>query len=153
MKKLNLLIALFVSSLIYSQEITMQGKRFYVNGQQLSTREVKEKMTSNGEALRLFKKGKSKSSTGAMFIGLGIAFTTADLVKGLVSDEKYPGAATYIGAGFLTISVPILIGKNKRIKQGIEMYNNGLKNTSNNDADFQLNMISDQNGCGIQLRF
>lgn len=152
MKKLIVLLTLFACSYISAQEITMQGKRYFVNGQQLSTREVKEKLSSNAEALRLFKKGKSKSSTGGMFIGLGIAFTAADLVKGLVSDEKYPGPATYIGAGFLTISVPILIGKNKRMKEGIDMYNNGLKNAGDVE-EVELNMISNQNGCGIQLRF
>lgn len=151
MKKIIVLLALFTCSLISAQEITMQGKRFYMNGQQLSTREVKEKMASNTEALKLFKKGKNKAATGGLFVGLGIAFVSADLVKGLVSDEKYPGPATYIGAGFLTISVPILIGKNKRIKEGIEQYNNGLKNSGEND--YQFNMISDANGCGIQLRF
>ena len=152
MKKLIVLLTLFACSFINAQEITMQGKRYFVNGTQLSSREVKEKLASNAEALRLFKKGKSKAATGGLFIGLGVAFCTADLVKGLVSDEKYPGPATYIGAGFLTISVPILIGKNRRMREGIEMYNNGLKN-SGDAEDVEFNVISNQNGYGIQLRF
>lgn len=152
MKKILVLLAFLACSILSAQEITMQGKRFYMNGQQLSTHEVKEKMASNAEALKLFKRGKNKAATGGLFVGLGVAFLSADLVKGLVSNEDYPGPVTYIGAGFLTISVPILIGKNKRIKEGIDLYNNGLKNTGDTD-DYQLNMISDHNGCGIQLRF
>jgi hypothetical protein len=144
MKKLVLLLALLLSSLVYSQEITMQGHKYFVDGQQISTREVKEKLA--------FKRGKSKASTGGLFIGLGVAFMTADLVKGLVSDEEYPTAATYIGAGFLAISVPILIGKNKRMKEGIDRYNSGLKSSGDFD-DLELHVVTNQNGYGIQLRF
>ena len=152
MKKLIVLLAILLSSFAYSQEITMQGHKYFVNGQQLSSREVKEKLASNAQALELFKSGKNKASLGGMFLGLGVAFCTADLVKGLVSDEDYPGPATYIGAGLLVVSVPILIGKNKKMAQGIEMYNAGLKN-SGDFEDLELNMIANQNGYGIQLRF
>jgi hypothetical protein len=152
MKKLITLFAILISTFIYSQEITMQGHKYFVNGQQISSREVKEKLASNPEALKLFKCGKNQASTGGLFIGLGVAFTVADLVKGLVSDEKYPGAATYIGVSSLVVSVPILIGKNKKMRQGIELYNNGLKNTGDNE-DIELNIISNQNGYGLQFRF
>jgi hypothetical protein len=152
MKKLIVLLVIIISSVSYSQEITMQGHKYFVNGQQISSREVKQKLESNPEALKLFKCGKSKASTGGLFIGLGVAFTVADLVKGLVSDEKYPGVATYIGVSSLVVSVPILIGKNKKMRQGIESYNNGLKNTGDNE-DVELNIISNQNGYGIQFRF
>jgi len=152
MKKLIVLLAILLSSFAYSQEITMQGHKYFVNGQQLSSREVKEKLASNAQALELFKSGKNKASLGGMFLGLGVAFCTADLVKGLVSDEDYPGPATYIGAGLLVVSVPILIGKNKKMTQGIEMYNAGLKN-SGDFEDLELNLIANQNGYGIQLRF
>lgn len=152
MKKLVLLLALFVSTLVNSQEITMQGHKYFVDGQQISTREVKEKLASNPEALQLFKKGKSKASTGGLFVGLGIAFMSADGIKALVSEEDYPGPATYIGAGFLAVSVPILIGKNKKMKEGIDRYNNGLKSSGDFD-DLELHVVSNQNGYGIQLRF
>jgi hypothetical protein len=152
MKKLIVLLTFLISPFIYSQEITMQGHKYFVNGQQISSREVKEKIASNPEALQLFKSGKSKASTGGLFVGLGVAFTVADLVKGLVSDEKYPGAATYIGLSSLVISVPILIGKNKKMRQGIERYNSGLKNTGDNE-DVEFNIISNQNGYGVQFRF
>lgn len=152
MKKLIVLLAILLSSFAFSQEITMQGHKYFMNGQQLSSREVKEKLASNAQALELFKSGKNKASLGGLFLGLGVAFCTADLVKGLVSDEDYPGPATYIGGGLLVVSVPILIGKNKKMRQGIETYNAGLKNSG--DADnLELNLITNQNGYGIQLRF
>lgn len=152
MKKILVLLVILFSSMAFSQEIMIQKGKYFVDGQQISSREVKEKLMANQQALETFKKGKSKESTGGLFLGLGVAFTVADLVKGLVSDEKYPGPATYIGAGFLAVSVPILIGKNKKMREGIEIYNNGLKN-SGDAEDVELNLISNQNGYGIQIRF
>lgn len=152
MKKGIVLLVILFSSFAFSQEITMQGNKYFVNGEQISSRDVKAKIASNEEALKLFKSGKNKASLGGLFLGLGVAFCTADLVKGLVSDEDYPGAPTYIGAGLLVVSVPILIGKNKKMRQGIETYNAGLKNSGDAD-DLELNLITNQNGYGIQLRF
>ena len=152
MKKLIVLLALLFSTYSFSQEITIQKGRYYINGQQISSRETKEKLASNPKALSLFKKGKSKEANGGFLLGFGIAFTVADAVKGLVSDEKYPGPATMIGIGAIALSIPIIVGKNKKMREGIEMYNSGLKNTGYND-DLELNVISNQNGYGIQLRF
>lgn len=152
MKKLFFLIVILFSTVSFSQDIEIKGGRYFVDGQQISSRETREKLATNPEALALFKKGKSKESTGTLLLGLGIAFTVGDLVKGLVSDEDYPGAGTYIGAGLIAVSIPILSGKNKKMRQGIELYNEGLKKTGFND-NFQFNAISNQKGFGIQIKF
>jgi hypothetical protein len=153
MKKLIIIFILFLTTFSYSQEISIQNHKYYINGQQISTRDVREKLGFNPEASKLFKQGISKSSTGGLFLGLGIAICTGDLVKGLVSDEKYPGVATWVGIGSMALSVPILIGTGAKKRKAIEIYNNGLKNTGENETDYQLNIISNQNGYGIQLRF
>ena len=133
MKNLLFLIAILFSTFSFSQEIEIKGGRYFVGGQQISSRETREKLAANPEALALFKKGKSKESTGTLLLGLGIAFTVGDLVKGLVS-------------------IPILSGKNKKMRQGIELYNEGLKKTGFND-NFEFNAISNQRGFGIQIKF
>ena len=141
-----------MSTFSFSQEIEIKGGRYFVNGLQISSRETREKLASNPAAMASFKKGKSKESTGTLLLGLGIAFTVGDLVKGLVSNEVYPGAGTYIGAGLIAVSIPVLSGKNKKMRHGIELYNEGLKNTGFNDT-LEFNIVSNQNGYGIQLRF
>lgn len=152
MKKLILIIAVLFSITSFSQEIKMERGKFFVDGQQISTRDTKKMLEANPQALALFKKGKSKESTGGLLIGVGVALTVVDLVKGLVSDLKYPSAATYIGIGALAVSIPVMIGKNKKMHDGIDMYNAGLKSTGNN-SDLELNLISNQNGYGVQIRF
>jgi len=153
MKKLLLTLVLLISIASFAQEITLERGKYYVNGSQISTRETKKLLETNYKALRRFESGLSKESTGGFLIGLGGALVITDLVVGLVSDVHYPTAATYIGAGALVIAIPVLSGKNKKIKEGIDLYNSGLKNVGSIDADFEVNFIGNQRGYGIQIRF
>jgi hypothetical protein len=153
MKKLLLTLVLLFSIASFAQEITLERGKYYVNGSQISTRETKKLLETNYKALRRFESGLSKESTGGFLIGLGGALVITDLVVGLVSDVNYPTAATYIGAGALVIAIPVLSGKNKKIKEGIDLYNSGLKNVGSIDADFEVNFIGNQRGYGIQIRF
>lgn len=153
MKKLLLAVLFLVSITSFSQEITMVKGRYYVNGSQISTRETKQLLVTNYKALSRFKSGLSKESIGGLLIGFGGALVITDLVVGLVSDVSYPTAATYIGAGALIASIPILSGKNKKIKEGIDLYNSGLKAVGENESDFEVNFIANQKGYGIQIRF
>ena len=153
MKKLLLAFVLLLSITSFAQEITMEHGKYYVNGSQISTRDTKKLLETNLQASNLFKSGLSKESTGGFLIGFGGALVITDLVVGLVSDVKYPSVATYIGVGALLVSIPVLSGKNKKMKDGIDIYNNGLKNTGANDSNFEVNILSNTRGYGIQIRF
>lgn len=154
MKHLIFIITILFSLTAFSQEIVRERGRFYVNGSQISTRETKQLLVKNPEALALFKKGKAKESTGGLLIAVGGALIIGDLVKGLVSDVKYPTAMTYVGGAALVISIPVLIGKNKKVDEGIDAYNKGLKKTLGyKENDYQLNVVANANGAGLQLKF
>lgn len=153
MKKILLTFILLFSIASFSQEISIEKGKYYVNGSQISTRETKKLLETNYKAWRRFKSGLNKESNGALLVGFGGALVITDLVVGLVSDVHYPSAATYIGAGSLLASIPILSGKNKKIKEGIDLYNEGLKNVGSTDSNFEINFIANQRGYGIQIRF
>ncbi|MES2748022.1 MAG: hypothetical protein V4648_06570 [Bacteroidota bacterium] len=161
MKKIVLLLILLVSVASFSQspsliqqtnEIERQRGRFFVNGKQISTREVKQLLQSNAQAYSLFKKSKRKESIGGLLLGLGGVIVTVDLAIGLFSDVEYPSFATYVGAGAILTSIPILSGKNKRMDEGLDIYNKGLKNVGQ-ETDVELNVIANQYGYGLQFRF
>ncbi len=153
MKKLLLLCILFFSTASFSQEIKFEKGKFFKDGVQISTYETKQLLESNYKALSRFKKGKSKESTGFLLTGMGAAMITVDLVKGLVSDVQYPSALTYVGVGFVAVSIPILSGRTKKIKEGINFYNEGLKTTGTLNTDLQVSFISNQNGYGFRINF
>ena len=153
MKKILLTLLLLFSVTLFSQEITLERGKYYVNGNQISTRETKKLLESNYKALHRFKSGLSKESTGGFLIGFGGALIITDLVIGLVSDVQYPRAATFIGVSSVLISIPILIGKNKKIKEGIAIYNSDLKNIGNTYSNLEVNFIGNIRGYGIQIQF
>lgn len=153
MKKYITSLLLLSCMTIFSQELKLEKGKFYKDGVQISSRDTRELLKTNVEASSLFRKAKSKESNGGFVFGLGVAVTVADLVKGLVSDEKYPGVASYIGVGMIAVSIPILSGRTKKFQKAVEVYNTRLKSTGALETDFQVNIISNQNGQGIQLRF
>lgn len=163
MQKLIFLLTLLLSCSGFSQDLSLtsnQGQqivrqkgRYFVNGQQISTRETRQLLASDPEALVLFKSGKRKESLGGFLIGFGGALVVADVVVGLVSDVQYPTAATYVGVGALAISIPVLSGKNKKIDAGLERYNQSQKKLGYNETDYKLSVIANQNGYGFQMQF
>jgi len=153
MKNHIILLTILLSLSSFSQEINLIKGKYFVNGKQISSRETRQLLTSNLEALSLFKSAKRKESTGGLLIAIGGAAVTVDLVIGLVSDVKYPSVATYVGAGLILASIPVLSGKNKKIKEGIDLYNKDAKKIGVNESDLELNIIANQNGYGIQIQF
>ncbi|GIZ10515.1 hypothetical protein [Flavobacterium sp. UMI-01] len=153
MKKRIPLLFLLFSILSFSQEIVKVKGRYYSNNSQISHRHVRDLLTKNTEALSLFKKSQNKEALGGFFVGIGSALVTVDLAIGLFSDVKYPTPATYLGLASLLISVPILTGKNKKAQQAIDLYNEGLQHKGEDSTQPEINIIANQNGCGLQLRF
>lgn len=153
MKKLIIVFTLLVSIASFSQEIVKENGRYFVNGKQISTRETRQLLSSNLEALSLFKSGKRKESNGNLLLGFGAALVTVDLAVGLFSDAKYPSIATYVGVASLVACIPILSGKNKKMNDAIDLYNKEAKKLGYNNTNLELNIIANQNGYGLQFRF
>ena len=130
MRNLFILVSLFILTVASAQEITMKKGKFYKNEAQISTWETKQLMITNPEAYKYFKSAKNKEAWGGFLIGAGIALTVGDLVKGLVSDADYPTGFTYVGAGCLAASIPILSGRKKKMEKALEIYNKGLQPTT-----------------------
>lgn len=168
MKKTLVICLFFISLFGFSQKrpvmreipagqaIEVRGNKYFINGEQYGTFEVKKYLQdSNYQAYSSFKKGKSKGALGGFFLGLGSALIIGDVVKGISSDVTYPSFFTYSGAAFVAISIPILSGRKAKIENGIKMYNDGLKSTGSleNFNDYSLNIVSNSNGVGLKLTF
>jgi hypothetical protein len=155
MKKLIILITLFLTTVSFSQQITLDKGKFYYKGSQIDSRQARNLFATNVKAAALFQQAKSKEALGGFILGLGIGLTVGDLAIGLFSDKDYPSAMTYAGLGAIVISVPILSGRKKRYQEAVKIYNsehkeNALGATNNT---YELNAISNQNGFGLRLKF
>lgn len=154
MKPFFLIVAILGFSISFAQKLEYTNGKIYQNGEQLSSFETKKVMETDLKALHLFKKAKTKESLGGFLLGLGIGGTVADLAMGLTSDVKYPTAITYAGVGLMAVSIPILSGRKKMVQESVDIYNQGLKDEKKTLGDnFELNIVNNSNGFGIQINF
>lgn len=154
MKQFFLILAVFGFSISFAQKLEYTNGKIYQNGEQLSSFETKKVMETDLKALHLFKKAKTKESLGGFLLGLGIGGTVADLAMGLTSDVKYPTAITYVGVGLMAVSIPILSGRKKMVQESVDIYNQGLKDEKKTlGNNFELNIVNNSNGLGIQINF
>ena len=163
MKQLLFIITLLLGFTAFSQgltlkktttvELKLEKGKIYQNDIQVPSYQVKKILASNLHSLHLYKQAKSKEALGGMLFGLGATACVVDLAVGLFSDAKYPTVITYAGLGVVAISIPILSGRQKKVEEAVKSYNDGLKNTSSIDTNFDLNAVANQNGIGIQIKF
>ena len=163
MKKLFLALTLLLGFTVFSQgltlkkntsaELKLENGKIYQNDEQIPSYQVNKLLASNLHSLHLYKQAKSKETIGATLLGLGITLSVIDLAIGLFSDVKYPTALTYVGVSMVAVSIPVLSGKKKKVEEAVKSYNDGLKNTSSIETDFQLNALANQNGIGFQIKF
>ena len=155
MKQFLLIITLLGFSISFAQKLELNNNKIFQNGVQLSTFETKKIMESDLKAMHLFKKAKNKESLGGFILGLGIGATVADLVMGATtSNKKYPTVITYAGIGLMAVSIPILSGRKKLVQQSVDLYNSNLQEQNKTlGGNFELNMVNNSNGFGIQINF
>lgn len=154
MKQFFLIVAILGFSISFAQKLEYTNGKIYQDGEQLSSFETKTLMKTDLKALHLFKKAKTKESLGGFLLGLGIGGTVADLVKGLVSNEKYPTVISYAGVGLMAISIPILSGRKKMVQESVDIYNSGLQEQKKTLGDnFELNLVNNANGVGLRINF
>lgn len=153
MKKLLTLFAVLLSATAFSQEITIEKNHFLLEGKQISPKEVKTLLASNAEALALYKSYRTKGGVGGFLLGFGGGLILGDLIGGATADVKYPTALTYVGLASLVTSIPVLSGRTKKLNDALALYNEGLKKSATNDSKFELNIVANQNGYGLQFQF
>lgn len=139
------------------QTIELKDKKMFINNEQIPSYEIKKYLKDNDyKAYSLYNKAKNKSVFGGLLLGLGSVLIVSDAVKAMVTEGgTYPTAISYIGGGLVVASIPVLHGKNKKMTEAIDTYNNGLKTTSEleNNFDTSLNIVANQNGVGLRLSF
>ena len=154
MKKIITLFSLFLTTLLFSQQIEIRDNKFYVNDNLVYKHEITKTLASNLEALNLYKKSRTKEAVGGFLLGGGIGLIIGDVVKGLVSDVDYPSGFTYVGAGLIAVSIPILSGRKKMRNKSIELYNESVKESSPKlGYNFDLKIITNTNGIGLNVTF
>ena len=118
MKKLTILLSLFIITTTFSQKLEFVKGKIYLNAVKLSNSEIKNYLNTNYEAKDLYEKAVTKKAVGHVLLGLGTGLVLTDVI--LASTQyryEYPKATTFIGLGAIAISIPVLSGRNKLLKK------------------------------------
>lgn len=154
MKKIVILLGLLITNFIFSQQIEIRDNKFYIEDNLVYKHEITKTLAANPAALNLYKKSRTKESVGGLLLGGGIGLIVGDVVKGLVSDADYPSGFTYVGAGLIGVSIPILSGRTKMRDKSIEIYNESVKgNSPSLGYHFDMKVITNTNGIGLNITF
>lgn len=164
MKHWNLLLLLFIG-FTFAQRNTqpnpisdqapleLVGKKIFQNGERLSNYDVKNHLKNNHpNAYLKYKKYQTKSAVGGLLFAGGAVLIIGDLVKHASADEDYPGGFTYVGAGLMAVSIPILSGRKKYLEQSIKMAN-GNNQGKSKASSLEIQLVHNFRGTGIQIQF
>jgi hypothetical protein len=87
-----------------------------MNNTKLSNQEVKE-LLGTSPIFCYYMCRSNKGICWGFLLGFGTGFIITDLVTAASQDKVYPSALTYIGLTSALVSIPIIIGHTKKIKQ------------------------------------
>lgn len=130
--------------------IEIQKNRFFQNGQRLAMPQLLEITKPNDAAYAEMKKAQTNSVVGAVFGGVGgflIGFPLGTAIGG--GDPNWAMAG--IGAVVVAIGIPFSVSGTKHAKEGVSIYNEGLKSTSFMRPEIEFGLTN--NGLGLALRF
>ena len=108
---------------------TLGSNLLYQNNKRISMTKVLELMKNNNEAYKLMKSAKTNNIWGSVLGGVGgalIGFPIGIAIGGGKANWTLAG----IGAGILVAAIPLNSAYNKKTKQAINLYNEGITATS-----------------------
>lgn len=155
MKKIFLLFAIFLSTCLFSQELTYKsgGRIFNSEGQKMKPSEVKELLKNQPGMLEFYNDGRSKKTIGNILFYGSFALFAADYLTISGAEDTYPGTLTYVGIGSFILSFPIKMGYTKKIKTVVQDYNKELNNKDSGFTIESIEFVANQNGAGLKISF
>lgn len=175
MKTFMLILAIFLltSNIIaYSQEVDstisiVNKKKYYLNDQKLTGKELGAILSNNAASATAYKKANKNMliSSGLLLTGSTIILvaTVIDLSASIkesndlnngtyTGDYKGAGLGVYLGGlAFVVAAVPVTISGRKSLHKSINQYNSSLVQSKNRPLELELKVYG--NGLGLRMTF
>jgi len=132
-------------------EKTFGGYQFYQGEKRLKVRDLVNTMQSNTQAYQEIKSAQS-SYTLASIVGFAGGFMVGWPLGTALGGGDPNWTMAGIGTGLIVVSIPISNSFNKKAKQAVNTYNNGLQTSSFWDNK-ELHLSVSENGMGLTLKF
>lgn len=155
MNKFFFLLAFFLTTSLFSQELTYKsgGIIFNSEGQKIKPSEVRELLKTQPGMLEFYNNGRSKKTIGNILFYGGFALFATDFLTAAESEATYPRTMTYIGIGSFLLSFPVKMGYTKKIKTVVKDYNKELNSKDNGVSIESIQFVTNQNGVGLRINF
>ncbi len=127
------------------------GYKFMKSGERLTMHQLNQVMMDNEEAYLHYKKAKTNYGWGAALSFAGGFMVGWPLGTALAGGEPN-WALAGIGAGLITISIPLNQGFNKHARKAVGVYNKSAVSQSSLNRP-KLNFALNSAGIGIRLLF
>lgn len=167
MKKMLLLLVLFISQFVFSQNsLTMKsgGSVFDGNNQKIDPDTMRDFLKDSPDALKLYNAGRSKKTTGNILLWSGITMLVGKYISDVSGDKvevnqnsndvqfKSTTNTLYFVAGALiVVSIPIKIGFEKKIKKSVDLINQS--NSKETTLYLNSEIVANSNGIGFKITF
>lgn len=154
---ITVLIFLFLAATAsYGQDVfpesplTVEKKRVFLEGTELSYKQVSSILMQYQESMPSMKKAKTNREVGMVFSfvgGLAIGYGLVDGIFGNTRGWIIAGA----GVGVALISIPFSIGYKNNLLKSINTYNEGLQAGELQKISMQLGVVD--SGIGLRICF
>lgn len=150
---IKIILLLLMCQLSLAQKLVYKnrGNIEDVNGNNLSSNEVRSLLANNETLLEEYNEGRMKKTVGNVLLAGG-----ATLAFGVTAIQLYKGTPVSTGivaVGVLSmlVAIPVKIGFKKRIKNVVTEFNNQKSIGANNFKVDNLDILANSNGFGIKL--
>ncbi len=161
MKKIVLsLLVCLAFSLSYGQTIAdsisikkgFGGYKFYQHDIMLSFSQLGNVLEPNAEAYEIFNKAQTNNKIATILGGTGgflIGYPIGYAIGG--GDPKW--IMTVVGAGIVSVAIPISLKSNRQAKSAVDIYNSSLVNANYFSPEIYLKLGKTDNGFGVKIIF
>lgn len=126
------------------------GVRYYQNGDKLTQRQLLTIMKTDNLAYSEMVSAKANSDA-AIILGAAGGFLLGYQVGKLIAGGYSNNVWAFVGGVLMIASIPIMIQSNKKAKNAVRYYNDGLKQSAIHKPNYRIGLSG--NGLGISMRF
>jgi len=142
----------FVLSISVSaqSELTIKQNKIYQSGTGLTKKQVRDIMSENNEALKLYNCAQRHYTLGYGASGVGVATMVTQLFFSDNHSEVYADPIFIAGAGLGIVGVFVGLAGNKKLVNSVSLFNSKINNKT---SYYKVDFGTTQTGIGFTMRF
>ncbi|MEA3504020.1 MAG: hypothetical protein U9R32_02325 [Bacteroidota bacterium] len=165
MSKLLIILILLIFCFTYSfsqevvketnnsgEKIIVDGNKFYQHDIRLTLPQLSDIVSVNPDSYKMVKSAKGSASFAGV-LGYAGGFLIGWPLGTALGGGEPNWAMAGIGAGLVVIAIPISSGANKKIKEAVALYNDGLKPITYSKPSPSFAIQTTQSGIGLVMKF